>query len=539
MKDFWRGLFAHQQHAILEMERRECTRQIHLRSSIIETNVGMYADISGYGKTRVIVGLVWRDRMAFDMNTPYIHHVVTQVHGNGNIIKKTLSEYQRLNTTLILASKNILQQWVTELSLTPLKVLTITRRRVCEHIDPHAYDVVLCSPSLLNDVVGRFPNYAWKRFVFDEPTTTRVPAMRSIVAQHHWLVTATPEALLYTSRNQLTYLGALFSSGMEYNVFRQCIFKNDDDVVRSSVDLPEVHHAHHSCRMTAFTVLKDILPRNIHELISAGDIQRVIEMFGGQTTHNLFELIENEKKELLGEASSKIARYTRLDDPQRLEKWQQRRDILQQEIDNLSQRLETVCTSEACCICRHHLENPVFSRCCYNTFCGSCILHWISTQNSCPLCRQNMTCADMLYIRSDHHAPSSTSSPSTLRLDDVRTKVQTIERLVTDKPHGRFLIFSSHDKTFTDLQRIFPTILRLHGRCEQRQRSLDMFKTHAGSILFLHSIDDGAGINLPEATDIILFHDMSESIETQVIGRCQRIGRQTPLNVHHFHDMGA
>jgi SNF2 family DNA or RNA helicase len=137
----------------------------------------------------------------------------------------------------------------------------------------------------------------------------------------------------------------------------------------------------------------------------------------------------------------------------------------------------------------------------------------------------------MLYIRHDEGADTPHSDP------DIPTKVQIIESMIAEKKTGRFLIFSSHDKTFFDLQRIFPAMLRLHGRCEQRQRSLTTFRQHEGSILFLHSIADGAGINLQEATDIILFHDMSESTETQIVGRCQRIGRQHPLFIHHFHDI--
>ena len=38
-------------------------------------------------------------------------------------------------------------------------------------------------------------------------------------------------------------------------------------------------------------------------------------------------------------------------------------------------------------------------------------------------------------------------------------------------------------------------------------------------MLCLNSINNGAGINLQETTDIILYHKMSPQIETQIIGR--------------------
>ena len=44
--------------------------------------------------------------------------------------------------------------------------------------------------------------------------------------------------------------------------------------------------------------------------------------------------------------------------------------------------------------------------------------------------------------------------------------------------------------------------------------------------LCLNYINNGAGINLQEATDIILYHEMNEDLSTQIIGRANRIGRE-------------
>jgi len=39
---------------------------------------------------------------------------------------------------------------------------------------------------------------------------------------------------------------------------------------------------------------------------------------------------------------------------------------------------------------------------------------------------------------------------------------------------------------------------------------------------------------LQEATDIILYHEMSKNTQNQIIGRANRIGRLVSLNVHHL-----
>ena len=53
-------------------------------------------------------------------------------------------------------------------------------------------------------------------------------------------------------------------------------------------------------------------------------------------------------------------------------------------------------------------------------------------------------------------------------------------------------------------------------------------------MIFLNSRFNGAGINLQEASDIILYHEMDSSTQQQIIGRANRIGRTKQLNVHHI-----
>jgi SNF2 family DNA or RNA helicase len=44
----------------------------------------------------------------------------------------------------------------------------------------------------------------------------------------------------------------------------------------------------------------------------------------------------------------------------------------------------------------------------------------------------------------------------------------------------------------------------------------------------------GSGLNLQMATDVIIYHEMQKELETQVIGRAQRLGRNEPLMVHYL-----
>jgi hypothetical protein len=67
------------------------------------------------------------------------------------------------------------------------------------------------------------------------------------------------------------------------------------------------------------------------------------------------------------------------------------------------------------------------------------------------------------------------------------------------------------------------------------ENSINRFKTKDSNILFLDSRHNAAGIEIPEGTDIILLHKMSNEIENQIIGRCMRMGRDKHLNVHYVY----
>ena len=44
----------------------------------------------------------------------------------------------------------------------------------------------------------------------------------------------------------------------------------------------------------------------------------------------------------------------------------------------------------------------------------------------------------------------------------------------------------------------------------------------------------GAGMNLQMTTDLVIFHRFKQEMEEQIIGRAQRLGRKTPLNVYYL-----
>ena len=62
--------------------------------------------------------------------------------------------------------------------------------------------------------------------------------------------------------------------------------------------------------------------------------------------------------------------------------------------------------------------------------------------------------------------------------------------------------------------------------------TLNGFKTGVNNVLMLNSKFNGAGINLPMTTDVIIYHKLNKDLEKQVVGRAYRLGRTGPLSVH-------
>lgn len=537
--DMSKILYPHQLHAVAMMEKREKEKSITSENFCVYTNVSIFGDLAGYGKTVALVALILRDKMEWDLREPFVVSNISNIYGNGSIIKKSLLRFQKIETSLIVASTSILKQWSDEIFSTPLTHVVITTRKKLDSLEPTLYDIVLCSPSLYNYLVNKYPNYAWKRFIYDEPTQTKIPAMRCIVSGFIWFVSATPAQLLYQNHNNHNFLQSLFSNCMDYHIFQNLIVKNDDDFVKKSFLLPSMNHYHHTCYQPLYNVVQNILSEPICNMIDAGNIEKAVRHLGGSSTSNIFTLIKNEKEELLRETEYKIDKFSRMNDTLRIKKWTEKKAVLEKELEELSRRYKDFILNETCQICLSKNDQPTLVSCCQNAYCGKCILEWLKQRNSCPNCRTSVTADMIIYLTPQDAIPqnhNTTGVPT--RILGKKTKPGVILDILEKKPHGKFIIFSNYDETFSFIRHALHDdgiqFAEISGTMESRDKKIREFKEGDVNVLFINSIANGAGINLQEATDIILYHRMSDDLQAQIIGRAYRIGRDKVLDVHHL-----
>jgi SNF2 family DNA or RNA helicase len=109
---------------------------------------------------------------------------------------------------------------------------------------------------------------------------------------------------------------------------------------------------------------------------------------------------------------------------------------------------------------------------------------------------------------------------------------------IVNKKDAKILIFADFQQTFDKIkyklehEKINYDILK--GTNKTMENIINNFKNGNTKILMLNATNFGAGLNLQEATDVIIYHRFTKETEEQVIGRAQRLGRTTSLNVYYL-----
>lgn len=525
------NLYPHQLTSVYRMEELEGNERIEIsEDKYIETTMGINADITGYGKSLSMVGLILRDKMSWDMNELYTKKRVS-VRGGGKIIATSYERYERLNTNLVLCSQSLIPQWEKEFEHTNLRVATVIRSNTARDIDVHLFDVIIVSPTMYNILVFRYKNYVWKRFLYDEPTHLKVPRMQSVMSGFLWFITATPSSLLIHHRAN-NFIGEIFrcSYDIEYD-FQYNIIKNDVSYIKSSVEITPPNHIYHECQQILYNTMKGIINDNVLNMISAGNISGAIKALGGTETTDVVSLICKKKQQELNHTNALLELYRHENNTRMVESYTKKQERLQFQLSQLEKRIEDMLTG-LCCICYDTIQDPVLEEQCGNIFCGKCIFTCITHNNKCPMCRNVISPSQLIKISSTGTVSQQSSSSI------LKPKKQIILDIIQSKQEGKFIIFSEYDETFFQIHALLAengiTYAELKGQTTTRSRLIREFKSGDIKVILLNSNNNGAGINLQEATDIIMYHKMSENSQIQIIGRANRIGREGQLNVHHF-----
>ncbi len=501
------------------------------------TRLGLVADKTGAGKTLSVIGVILRDKMAWNMDTLFVSkHTWTEA---GGLVESTkLDRRPKLPCTLVLVSSSIVAQWKHELAHTNLAFQIILTNKGIERLEPAKCDVVVVVTTMYNNLVASYSTYAWKRFVYDEPGHIRVAGMKTVHAGFYWLVTATPDLIASKHRYCNGFMHKIITTTSQpYYSFdeylRPMTVKNEPDFIHQSYTLPVTEHLYYDCYHPIMNLVNGLVSPHISSMIEADDIEGAIQALGGIRTKNITELVKQRKLEELETIRAKINIYSMRDDAKNLDIWKAKESRTLQQLSNLNVKFADMLSGQ-CNICMDTVSNPVLEPQCQNIFCGKCLLKWFKRSQTCPLCRSHINADELIYISTGSSPDTAPRAPAPKPM----TKYERILELFILHPDGKFLIFSAYDATFKPICKLLKendiTYALVKGCETTRRRNINDYKSGNTKVIFLNSNYNGAGINLQETTDLILYHDMSYSTQQQIIGRAERIGRTTSLRVHHL-----
>lgn len=548
-----------------------------------QTNFGCICDKVGSGKSLTVLGLIANNPILTPSNRCYTSYSgVVSVYNK----KKLL-----IPINILVVPHGIMNQWTkyietdTDLDFKTIKnknTLDICIEEIKSYIEnpmENLYliqtDLYIVSSSVYNKFVGVFNNHLISRLIVDEVETIKVAGAQYVSAEFTWFISSS-KIILKNPLGQSTYEPYSYSgwNGQVYNVQRRVVvdkmthtgffrdilsglsrsritdtlyLSSDEDFIKKSFELPEFVTNIVNCKNTNHhNILHGIVDNDTMNMINAGDISGAMEHIGCEkhseeslvslVTKKLETDLHDKKKEY--EYKSSIT-YTNV----HVKKLAL--DKIHDEISSIEKKIECVklriVENTTCPVCCDEINNKVIVTCCNNPFCFECISLSISHKPNCPVCRASLSMSNILAIGDDSDCGGGSKENDKEETDDDREKLDNF-KLYFDKVmeggNKKVLVFSEYEASFNNIKEYLSTksynFSELKGATTRIDNIVRKFKSDEEDrfdVLLLNAKYFGSGLNLQNTTDIFLYHKMGESMTKQVIGRAQRPGRTSPLNI--------
>lgn len=535
---------------------------MHIGESVkIRTNVGVIGDIVGYGKTLTALSIIAATPVRkihsistmFNSMHKYGHHFIAE-----SVIPEVINE-KFINSTLVIVPRGpVLMQWKCALEKqTSLKFLVIdgivSVRKNCPESNASnddiiryfsQFDVVLVKSTIVHGFLAYFTErpvssiYVWSRVMVDEAheTLAGVPFIKN---KFLWLISGTIDLLRTNKTWGLGSLAPLTEGGrMKYMTLR-C----ETNFVKKSFDVPNMIEHAYNCELDRnIATVYDLVSPAVLDRINADDIKGVIELLGGscETETNIVTLVTKNLLRDIHNKTNEISYVKSLEIPEQLRS--NRLNTLEGELKSMNEKHKSLVErvsnlkSKICDICYCPMEKPIILTCTHS-YCSGCIIDWMKRRGHvCPMCRAQIK---LLAGVVDDDAGASTSTRTPKVQKGPLSKTDQVIDIVLNKPSGKFLVFTHFDNMFHDLKKRMTadnqiTVSELKGSTATMMKILERFTEGDIRVLLIDSSKFAAGIDISMATDVIMVHAMKEN-GTQCIARAQRVGRTTPLHVHHLY----
>ncbi len=534
----------------------------------IQTNFAVLGDKVGAGKTLTVASLISIKKLIKERDIEY--------GGSHFASVKFKPSVSKLNCSLIIVPHKLLPQWTETFSkyVENLKVLSISFNKDIDRVvktvvnikknaigqdieirseevipeEINIYDVVLIGETMFKRFSKASQDYQWNRVFIDEADSIKLPRDMICLSNFIWLITGTPTGLFYGDK---PFVSKLFiRHGELENINDYFVFKNDEKYIEQSIVLPHPKRLKIKCiTPRELGVIIDIIPPSILQMINAGNSEQAISALNCNVdtdeniiqviTKNLTESIKNKTIELEAEQKKNYPIALQIEHEKKISLIQNQIKKLEEKVEDIKKKIYEL-NDCYCPVCMGEFSNPVITECCKSCFCFDCLAVSLGElkSNKCPNCRQVLT-PEKMHLISDKKIEKE-ENPDKKKYE-LKDKLDVLVDLIQNKPDGSFMVFANYAETFTKIEmKLIELGIPYHilkGQATTVKKFIEDFREKKVKVLMLNAQFFGAGMNLQMTTDLVIYHRFRAEMEEQIIGRAQRLGRTTPLNVYYLlHD---
>ncbi len=391
-----------------------------------------------------------------------------------------------------------------------------------------------------------FKSIKWSRVIIDEMDSANIPTIFDEYGNFNWFLTATPTSIFYKSCRR--YVNKIF--GHDKNLLEYFVVKNKDEYVDTSVVLPKPNvYLINTQLQKVVSAIQDLIPKDVMQLINAGNMKEAVNKLNCDvdTEENIVEVLTSKIKTELHNLEQEL-KYLNSIVPVDQDAHDKRIGKLKEDIVRSKTKLETISERidsikhECCFICADNFDTPTILDCCKSVFCFKCLMSSLNFgQNKCPYCRHVIKSNKEYHVIADKAkkkkkiVEKKSSKKGFGEMDKSDALETVISHIAKNDKTPRILIFSDYSQTFDkiikNISKVGLQYAHLAGVPSHITNVINEFRAGTTNILMLDSQHYGSGLNLQDADYLILYHRMTQELETQVIGRAQRFGRKKSLKI--------
>lgn len=553
-------------HRCRELEKSGWVSALSESDVSIDTNIGVFGDTQGSGKSHVMLALIASDQIS-QANTERITS-----YAGGRIHVRAPEHLLHVKTNVIVVPHVLISKWESFMTCIPwAKILTISRKKHLDKLTVSSLkdlDVLLVTNTFYNEVVRIISSLDLKphRLIIDEADTIAITSSLSLEVSFAWYVTANYHNLLFpngkiryeptTKRNVSCCKGigpqghvrSLFMDlhkGMPQDIWKRIVVKNVVETVHTSMRLGKVIHHEIPC-VTPYCVR-----------VANGDVDAAV--LACLTTGNhadVIHLIDPENKHCIESAGAGMSQVfvNRLQDIEHhlafLQKNQNTLSIitaetLEQDRDDLKHHIEFINNrinrDDVCCICLDPIKSIAITPCCMTKLCLECVAQWVTLNKSCVTCREPMTFSDLHTVttcKETRVGISDTSDGTSKEFGKHLSKIHNLEILLRYHVGSHVMICNASHTTVRSIHDCLDNIQRpfdiLQGGHRQLAQVVKAYQDGDTETMILNPNQYMGGDNLQVTTDLIFIHAIGVDQEKMVVGNVNRPGRSHDLHVWHL-----